>query len=313
MKPLVSIIIPTYNRAHLISETLDSIIDQTYKNWECIVVDDGSTDYTEKVIAHYMKKDNRFQYYHRPADRQKGANSCRNHGFELCKGEFIKWFDSDDFMYPDLLQAQLTSFSKITDVSICKLEYYDFVNDKFIKENNIVSDNLIKDYLVGNVAFYISGPLWKKSFLNSQKELFDETISNLDDWDFNLRMLYQSPKITYVNEVLIRYKVHVNSLSREIGKLNFKEIKSEFQAREKHLKLMKKNKKGNPLVLQVFIKDRYKFILKKTLVEKHSNRFYFFKMLLTKQFLLYDFIGVFKTIISFTIFSLFNKGYILLK
>ena len=64
--PLISIIIPTYNRAHLIGETLDSILVQTYPNWECIVVDDGSTDTTADVMREYIKKDNRFQYHQRP-------------------------------------------------------------------------------------------------------------------------------------------------------------------------------------------------------------------------------------------------------
>ncbi len=83
--PLVSIIIiiiiPTYNRAHLIGETLDSILAQTYTNWECIVVDDGSTDETDSLLAAYCAKDKRFQYQHRLSDRPKGANACRNYRF----------------------------------------------------------------------------------------------------------------------------------------------------------------------------------------------------------------------------------------
>ena len=64
--PLVSIIIPTYNRAHLIGETLDSVLAQTYQNWECIIVDDGSSDNTDDVVNDYVKKDPRFKYYYRP-------------------------------------------------------------------------------------------------------------------------------------------------------------------------------------------------------------------------------------------------------
>ncbi|WP_372938266.1 glycosyltransferase family 2 protein, partial [Seonamhaeicola sp.] len=88
-QPLVSIIIPTYNRAHLIGETLDSVLAQTYTHWECIVVDDGSSDHTSQVVATYCKNDARFQYHQRPLDRPKGANACRNYGFELSKGEYI--------------------------------------------------------------------------------------------------------------------------------------------------------------------------------------------------------------------------------
>src|SRR5688572_29060991 len=96
--PLISIIIPTYNRALMLEETLDSIIAQTYKNWECIVVDDGSTDATDKLMAEYIDRDSRFQYHHRPKDRLPGGNAARNYGFEISKGNFIQWFDSDDYM-----------------------------------------------------------------------------------------------------------------------------------------------------------------------------------------------------------------------
>ena len=107
MNPLVSIIIPTYNRANLIGETLNSIKAQTYTNWECIVVDDGSTDQSDRVLEIYCKKDHRFQFYNRPEKRPKGANACRNYGFKKSKGVYILFFDSDDFMLKTKLELQL--------------------------------------------------------------------------------------------------------------------------------------------------------------------------------------------------------------
>jgi glycosyltransferase involved in cell wall biosynthesis len=311
--PLVSIIIPSFNRAHLISETLESIIAQTYTNWECIIVDDGSTDNTEAVIANYTNKDCRFQYHHRPVNRQKGANACRNFGFELSKGGFVKWFDSDDVMLTTLIEKQILSFMGNTQMSVCKLMYFDFEKGKSIKENIIFSKHLIEDYLIGNITFYISGPLWKKTFLIRQLELFDEKITNLDDWDFNLRMLYESPKIVYVDEVLIKYRVHQNSLSQEINKLNLDEIKSEFRAREKQLKLIQKNKIVNLRILQNYIKDRYRFIFREALLLKDEKKFYYLRMLFIAQIKSLDFIAFIKTFFGFTIYSIFNKGYKLLK
>ena len=105
--PLVSIIIPTYNRAHLIGETLDSVLVQTYENWECIIVDDGSTDNTSKLLESYVQKDSRFQYHHRPSNRLKGANACRNYGFELSKGDYIQWLDSDDLLAENKISDQI--------------------------------------------------------------------------------------------------------------------------------------------------------------------------------------------------------------
>ena len=168
-------------------------------------------------------------------------------------------------------------------MSVCKLVYFDFDKGIGTKVNKIVSNNLIEDYLTGKIKFLTFTPVWTKEFLNKQVELFDETITNLDDWDFNLRMLYQSPKIVYIHEVLIKYRVHGNSLSQEIRKLNFNEIKSEFRAREKHLKLIKLNKKSNYKVLENSNITQYKFILREALVTNNDNKFFYFKYLLLKQ------------------------------
>ncbi len=111
MQPLVSIIIPTYNRAHLIGETLDSVIAQSYTNWECMVVDDGSTDYTEELMEFYCTRDSRFQYHHRPEDRIKGANACRNYGFERSEGILIQYLDSDDLISKTKIEEQITLIS----------------------------------------------------------------------------------------------------------------------------------------------------------------------------------------------------------
>ncbi|MEP3836604.1 MAG: glycosyltransferase family 2 protein [Algibacter sp.] len=107
MQPLVSIIIPTFNRAHVIGETLNSVLSQTYSNWECIIVDDGSTDETFNLLAKYCEKDSRISYYLRPVKRLKGANACRNFGFENSKGKYIQWLDSDDFLSENKLEEQV--------------------------------------------------------------------------------------------------------------------------------------------------------------------------------------------------------------
>ena len=107
LQPLVSIIIPTYNRANLILETLNSVKLQSYQNWECIIVDDGSTDTSEEVITAFCRMDERFKYYKRPENKPKGANSCRNLGFEYSKGDLINWFDSDDVMFEDFLEKKI--------------------------------------------------------------------------------------------------------------------------------------------------------------------------------------------------------------
>jgi glycosyltransferase involved in cell wall biosynthesis len=113
---LVSIIIPTYNRAHLIRETLNSIAAQTYTNWECIVVDDGSTDGTDILLVECIKKDNRFKYLSN--ERTKGAQGARNTGLFDAKGAYIQFFDSDDIMYPHHLKMKIEAFNHNPDLDI---------------------------------------------------------------------------------------------------------------------------------------------------------------------------------------------------
>lgn len=172
MDYLVSIIIPTYNRAHLISETLNSIISQTYTNWECIMVDDGSTDNTNRLIKNYCKKDHRFKYYTRPASMQKGANSCRNFGFNVSKGNYVNWFDSDDFMFPDFIKIKLDKL---------KNGHFDFVISKSILfENNNLAINKVYNYTFDKFAIshfnFVSHKInWLTPDLMIKRHIVDNT------------------------------------------------------------------------------------------------------------------------------------------
>jgi len=124
-EPLVSVIIPTYNRAHLIGETLDSVLAQTYQNWECIIVDDGSSDNTDDVVGEYVNKDARFKYYHRPEEHLPGGNGARNYGFKMSKGDYIQWFDSDDLMVAEKLELKVKAMlENDVDFVVSKHRYF---------------------------------------------------------------------------------------------------------------------------------------------------------------------------------------------
>ena len=96
MEKKVSIIMATYNRAQFIMETLNSIKNQTYKNWECLIIDDGGSDNTEDVIAPLLKKDTRFKFLKRTDKYLKGLPGCRNYGLDVAQGDYIIFFDDDD-------------------------------------------------------------------------------------------------------------------------------------------------------------------------------------------------------------------------
>lgn len=308
LNPLVSIIIPTYNRVHFVGETLDSIIAQSYPNWECIVIDDGSVDYTVELLEFYCKRDSRISYHNRPKSHLKGPNACRNFGFKKSKGDWIKFFDSDDILVPEALSLHVENLSE-QDVVITKVKYIDEEGKSINLEHHYLPvKNLVEDYFVGRITYYTFGPLWNRSFLERQPCLFDERIRNLDDWDFNLRMLYQEPRITYIHKPLILYRLHENSLSYEIKKLNYKEIRSEFQARKKHLKILKKNPKVNYLFLKEYDKNRCKKKLKRALIVKHKEKLGLYLMLSRRQLELFQLREFIITTLGFLSFSLFGKG-----
>ncbi|MFD1014615.1 glycosyltransferase family 2 protein [Winogradskyella rapida] len=311
---LISIIIPTYNRAHIIGETLDSIIAQTYTNWECIVVDDGSTDNTAEIMSDYMLRDKRFRYYKRPENKLKGPCSCRNYGFEKSKGDFINFFDSDDIFMPCALEEWVGRFTDCEDVVVSKVDVVDLETNKKKHTNNFKTHDLFSDFISGKMTFFVSGPLWSRSFLLKQEYLFDESIRNVDDWDFNLRMLYTKPKIAYLNSANILYRWHENSFSKEMNKLNEVEIRSDLKARVKHIELLEKNElKKYIVILELLIVQRFKHYLRRALVENNNIKYFVLRTLLKFQWRQSDILGVLKTLIGFVSYTIFNKGYVLLK
>ena len=199
------------------------------------------------------------------------------------------------------------------DVVVSKLELKNLEKNETIEVNEIFSNLLIEDYLLGNVSFYVSGPLWKREFLVN-KELFDEKIRNLDDWDFNLRMMYNKPHIFFLDEVIAIYRIHEDSLLHELGKCNFNEIYSEFSAREKHLKLLSSLEyKEARLKLRDFIIARSLFFLRIGLSLPFKEKCKLFLITLKYQ-MKYQYHRIFfKTLLAFFTSIIFNKGYTLLK
>lgn len=210
MGPLVSIIIPAYNRVHLIGETINSIIDQTYQNWECLVIDDSSTDQTEKLLEFYEARDKRIKYLRRPENLMKGANNCRNFGFETSSGNFIKWFDSDDLLKPDAIKIQVEHLELNSDID-ASLAYGEYFHEGFhdvmkSPPKLFISEDIVFDYIVGNVHFHTCAPLWRKSFLSKQIFLYDSKLKKLQDVEFHFRMLKAGLVFEMLDQSLFRYR-----------------------------------------------------------------------------------------------------------
>ncbi|MRT17176.1 glycosyltransferase family 2 protein [Vitellibacter sp. q18] len=209
MKSLVSIIIPTYNRAHLIGETLDSVLAQTFQYWECIVVDDGSTDTTDEVMAEYIAKDARFKYYRRPKDRLPGGNAARNYGFEKSRGEYIQWFDSDDIMLPAYLEKKVAAFTPTAVLTICNGYSADANLQNRKLKNMPTITHLFKQYVLWQSGIMSPSILFRRSFIEKQN-LFDETLLRGQENEFFSRIFFKLHPTAFVqlNSGLYLYRQH---------------------------------------------------------------------------------------------------------
>ncbi|WP_166921704.1 glycosyltransferase family 2 protein [Flavobacterium poyangense] len=213
-QPLISVIIPTFNRGYLIGETLDSVLTQTYENWECIIVDDGSTDNTLEVIEEYLKKDLRFKYFERPKNIQKGANACRNYGFKISKGEFVNWFDDDDIMLNNFLEKKIELFHPEIDLVICSGTYVTEKLEKLQVIDLILNSYLFKDYALWKLPVLTPSILFRKKYLEN-KELFSLTISRGQETELFSRLFYRldTQKFVIINISLFLYRQHVSTVT----------------------------------------------------------------------------------------------------
>ena len=271
IEQLVSIIIPTYNRYHIIRDTLNSIQKQTYSNWECIVVDDGSEDATEELMQDYIAKDNRFKFSKRPESMPKGANACRNYGFKLSKGEFINWFDSDDIMLPQKLELQIESLTKNQSAPycICQSFWFDRTTNTSLglRAKKITSDSRFEDYISGHNFWLTTAPLWRAEFINKHNLSFDETLHQSQEYDFHIKALSINDDYSIIEEPLVTIVRHDEALSHNILE-DEKKVKSNIKVKMMILEKYrhKLSSKGKVKVLE-FMTLMFKDLLKEKKVK----------------------------------------------
>jgi glycosyltransferase involved in cell wall biosynthesis len=236
--PKVSVVIPTYNRAHLICRAIQSVLDQTYQNLEIIVVDDGSTDNTEEIVINF--KDERIRYIQH--SENKGASAARNSGIRVSRGEYIAFQDSDDEWFSDKLEKQIRAFYKSSpEVGVVYSGFYKVEANKKIyipsddhaqKKGNIHNE-LLKGNFVGTPTVLIK----KECFENVK--YFDENIPSLEDWELWIE-ISKYYNFEYINMPLVYSYSTPNSV-------NFNQknaIKAYEMILKNHLNEFCKNKKN---------------------------------------------------------------------
>ncbi len=215
----ISIIISEYNSEKTISRCLDSLINQTYKDIEIIVVNDGSTDNSYAVTESYAKKDGRIILFN---NSNHGPSFSRNFGINKATGKYIAFVDSDDYLDKDAIEFMYNSAQKSkADILLCG--YFKETGDSTFKitaDSGIFSGKEINSRLVELKSKDIIDPLWNKlyrsDFLRETGVLMPEN-ELYEDTDFNLRLLSHNPVIEICDRCFYHYVLHLGSITRRFN------------------------------------------------------------------------------------------------
>lgn len=213
----VSVIIPTYNRAELIIETIQSVLDQTFDDFEIIVVDDGSTDNTKQVVDGF--KDSRIKYIYQ---ENRGVANARNNGIKASSGEYIAFLDSDDMWLPENLELKVKMLDSHPDVALVSSDCY-LIDDDTGATVHRFWDKRPYDHLLEQVGgprqplalatlLTPTAALIRRRVFVEEVGVFDESLRYSSDWDIWLRILPRLP-IKMIDTPLAKYRKHKDRLT----------------------------------------------------------------------------------------------------
>jgi glycosyltransferase involved in cell wall biosynthesis len=205
--PAVSVVIPTYNSAQYLAEAIDSVLAQTYKDFELLVVDDGSTDDTEELMrqygppVHYLRKPN------------GGVSTARNLGIEQSKGRYVGFLDADDTWFPEKLERQLAALADHPNFRACYSAFLRVTSEldalgiwRGSGHGSALADLLTRGNVIGSVSVVCERTLF------SEVGGFDPTLSQCADWDMWVRLATRTD-LLYLDEPLVTYRQHGANMS----------------------------------------------------------------------------------------------------
>lgn len=269
LQKIVSVIIPAYNYAHFLPETLKSVRQQSFLHWECIIVDDGSTDNTREVVAGYLATDTRFKYIYQ---KNKGLSAARNTGIKEACGRYLQFLDADDLLESDKLTVQVAFMEEHSDIDLVYSEARFFStehpnerlysiwggNKPWMAKVSGYGKKVLKALLARNIMV-VSSPLVRKTVIGSCG-LFDESLRNHEDWDLWLRCALQGKIFHFLDaentHTLIRY--HRSSMSqsrRKMFETNLA-IRNKLAMQLKEKELIQVNRKySNKIAFELALQD----------------------------------------------------------
>ena len=199
MNPTLSIIVPCYNQAAFLSETLDSILKQTFRDWECIVVNDGSPDNTSQVAGRYVELDPRFSLIE---TENRGVSAARNTGIRASHGEFILPLDGDDLIMPDYTRLAIERFRRFpeTKVVYCEARFFGQKNGYWE-----LPEYQWKKFIFRNSIF--NPCIFRRSDYDKTSGYTEDMRVGLEDWDFLLSLINKDDIVYRIPKVLLQYRI----------------------------------------------------------------------------------------------------------
>jgi len=200
---LVSIIIPCYNQESFLEETLQSVQNQTHANWECLLINDGSTDKTEEICKKWVEKDKRFQYF---SSTNKGVSNARNIGLKAASGDFIQFLDGDDLLEEKKFEK---SFADTTGCDLIFSEFEILTNNKFYPGYNKLKIEYFDFHEIlmnWNTQFTIPIHTALISRELIKDFLFDTSLLCFEDWLMWLHIFNKNPRVGFVDEPMAIYR-----------------------------------------------------------------------------------------------------------
>ena len=214
--PEVSIIIPAYNQDKFLGETIESILSQTYKDFECIIIDDGSTDKTKDIVRKYSD-DDRIKYFYQD---NIGLAGARNTGIKMAKGKYLHFLDSDDLVHKNFYKDMRSKLELEPGIDLlsCAWDLID-ENGRVIssKIGPVKSDDHLKDLILQNI-FPVHSIILKSKVLEGIGP-FNEELSALEDWDLWLRAALRKYAFDTLDIIGVSYRRHKEGMTLDIKRM----------------------------------------------------------------------------------------------
>lgn len=217
----VSIILPVYNAEKTINDSIKSIVEQTFKDWELIVINDGSTDNTENVILSF--KDYRINYIKN--DCNKGLIYTLNRGLNISKGEYIARMDADDISLSSRIEKQVIFMDSHPDIIVCgtQIEYFGTKQTSYFKLKFPTRDKELKEMLAFATCFAHPTVVIRKNVLTSNKVQYNPVFKNAEDYNMWIDLM-PFGKFANLSETLLKYRISDTQISQPSNVLTEKSV-----------------------------------------------------------------------------------------